>query len=237
MPDQEFVCNVCGGTEFVDFRDRKKVRCAKCRTLERGRLMYMALQDLGLIKPRAMVLHIAPEAGIARGIKEVVKSGYHGVDIHYKRFPVDLGVTKFNLITDTASLPSKKYDLIIHSHVIEHLPCNMTMVLLHLHRALKRNGKHVFCLPFSRGKYKANFNKLSNEQRTSEFGQFDHVRRFGKEDIDRHIGMIFKLTPHDHLKYNSPDEILRVNSPIPQPGTINGNTIFVQDKDSLRVGV
>lgn len=237
MPEPELVCNVCGGTEFIDLRRRQKVRCVECRTVERGRLLYMALLDLDLIKPNAKVLHIAPEAGIGRQIRKVVQNGYHGVDLHHKRFPSDLGVRKFNLVTDAEKLPSHTYDLVVHSHVMEHIPCDTTMVLLHLHRSLKATGKHVFCIPISKGNYKSNFNPMSGEDRTNEFGQFDHVRRFGRADLNHHIGMVFHLTPYDPLVLHSRNEILRMNAPLPKPGVVTSNTIFVQEKNSLRVQV
>ncbi len=34
---------------------------------------------------------------------------------------------------------------------------------------------------------------MSDEERTRRFFQFDHVRRFGVDDLHRSVGMIFKM--------------------------------------------
>lgn len=44
---EKFVCNLCGGKAFKDFRQRRKnAQCATCRPLERHRAIYPHLEKL-----------------------------------------------------------------------------------------------------------------------------------------------------------------------------------------------
>lgn len=154
--------------------------------------MKVMLDYLELPKPQQKVLHIAPERGLGPYIKERVGEGYDAVDLVPRQFGW-VTTRSFDLATDAARLESEKYDLIVHSHVMEHVPCNITAVLFHLHRALKENGVHVCCIPIVPGRYEADFKPLQREEATRRFGQSDHVRRFGADDIHLTLGMIFRL--------------------------------------------
>src|SRR5262245_31236904 len=112
-------CNVCGGARLERFKHRQLARCADCGSMERTRLLQMILDEEKLVKPGQAVLHFAPEPGLGRNIRRIVGAKYDAADLRPNIYPSDLGVRKFNLITQVQSLPSKKYDLIIHSHVLE----------------------------------------------------------------------------------------------------------------------
>nr|WP_226946814.1 class I SAM-dependent methyltransferase [Rhizorhabdus phycosphaerae] len=105
-----------------------------------------------------------------------------------------------DLVRDAAALPSGHYDLIIHSHVMEHIPGNVTAVLYHLHRALKPEGRHICCIPIIRDGHSAeDLGPLDPADATARFGQDDHVRRFGGRDVQQTLGMIFRLPEHYDL--------------------------------------
>jgi phosphoglycolate phosphatase len=84
-------------------------------------------------------------------------------------------------------------------HVMEHIPCDVTAVLFHLHRALKNDGYHIFCIPVITGTYASDFGELSREQAQRKFGHHDHVRRFGADDLEMTLGMVFRLPPEYDL--------------------------------------
>ena len=139
------------------------------------------------------MLHFAPEKALAPYFRSVLHDGYEPVDIAPQFYPWEQ-VRRFDLTTDAAKLPSRYYDGVLHSHVMEHIPCDVTAVLFHLNRALKPDGLHLFSIPILTGKtYAANFGTIDADTATREFGQHDHVRRFGSEDIERTLGMIFDL--------------------------------------------
>ncbi len=185
-------CNLCQNDIFIDMNNRKKVRCKKCGSLERTRLFWMYLQKLKIEKNHK-VLHLAPDRGIYEVLSKLVDSeNYVVADIDPKRYPFADRCLKIDLC-NLDRQPSREFDLIIHLHVLEHTPCNIAYTLFHLHRMLKENGHHICVIPFLSGKYDECYQELSNEERCRRFGQFDHVRRFGNEDINSHLGKLLNI--------------------------------------------
>ncbi|GAB4360118.1 MAG: hypothetical protein Fur0042_29670 [Cyanophyceae cyanobacterium] len=185
-------CNLCDNGEFTDMNSRKNVKCTQCGSLERTRLLWMYLQNLPL-KDDAKVLHLAPEKGIYAALSKRIASGnYIAADLDPKRYPFAEPCVKIDLC-NLDDWPSCEYDLILHSHVLEHTPCNIAYTLFHLHRMLKEDGRHVCIIPFMGGKYDECFQDLSGEERQKRFGQYDHVRKFGKKDIPSHLGSIINV--------------------------------------------
>lgn len=230
-----YECNVCGSTEFIDFRTRKLARCAQCHTLERSRLLQLILDTEKLVRPGMRVLHLAPEAGIGRNIRKIIGDGYDAVDIRPEIYPADLNIRQFDLTTDVEDLPSKHYDLVIHSHVLEHIPCDMTSVLWHLHRSMTDSGTHVICVPVLPGHYSSDFGPLTIGEKTARFGQFDHVRKFGHDDFDMHLGKVFRLNPYDHSGILTQQMVERHRIGVGSAKQISSNTFFLQNKASLRL--
>lgn len=184
-------CNICGGTEFGDFRGRIGVQCLKCGSLERGRTLALHLASLKL-KPGSRILHIAPEETIWR-----LFSARPEVS-EYVLADFSPSLYKFATLEkiDFCQLekwPSNHFDVILHSHVLEHSQCNIAYTLFHLHRMLSPEGQHIFILPFTVGAYEESFQKMGTEERTRRFGQWDHLRRFGVADIGDHIGKIVRM--------------------------------------------
>ncbi|MNE65759.1 Methyltransferase domain protein [compost metagenome] len=121
--------------------------------------------------------------------------GYEGCDLFPELFHPSIGVKNFNLIDDVAGLPDNTYDLIIHVHVLEHLPAWPVQTLRHLHRALKPDGLHLICFPiYPRGRYAAEFGEIDATLRNQKFGQHDHLHRFARADIANTLGAIFSIT-------------------------------------------
>lgn len=231
-------CNICGHTEFGQQGTRLNVRCLKCSSLERTRALKLHLDRVGLPEHGDKVLHVAPERVISELLKEKAGDGYDGVDLFPELFP-HVKTRKFDLCVDAETLVPETYDYIIHSHVLEHVPCNWTMILLFLHRALKRGGKHIFCMPILSGQFEESLQPLSPEEAVRRFGQNDHVRRIGRADLDKTLGMIFKGDLDRHILGNSfSDDILdSVNVPEGERRILNSSTIFVFEKDDLKIAV
>lgn len=204
-------CNVCGSSAFIDMNTRKKVRCAECGSLERTRLLWMYLQKIE-IGPSARVLHLAPERGLYARFREMCGEGnYVSADINPARYGFAKECRKLDLC-DLDGEPDCHYDLIVHSHVLEHVPCNIAYTLFHLHRMLKPEGLHVCVIPFMPGRYDECFEAIGADDRTRRFGQFDHVRRFGAADIPAHLGSLLTLPANfDATDDFPPEELLEAN--------------------------
>jgi phosphoglycolate phosphatase len=181
-------------------RSRKNVRCSQCGSLERTRIIQLLLNKYQVPAKGQKFLHFAPERQFARTFREILGENYWPVDYFPDLFPFEK-VKKFDLTTDAEELESESFDLILHSHVIEHIPCNYTAVLYHLHRALKQNGLHIFCIPITPDKhYACDFGQLEPHYALKQYGQEDHVRRFGSLDIQKTLGMVFKLPAEYNLE-------------------------------------
>jgi ubiquinone/menaquinone biosynthesis C-methylase UbiE len=161
------VCNLCGSTRFVAMNNRPNARCASCMSLERTRLLYLYLNKLELPQPGMKVLHFAPEKGLYDVILKVVDVGdYKTTDIEPGMFPFAKNIVKFDMCSDVEALPDNHFDLILHSHVFEHIKCNIAYVLFHLHRSLKEDGWHICVIPFLGGSYEEHFANISEAEAT-----------------------------------------------------------------------
>ena len=184
-------CNLCGETEFIDGWSRKLSQCKSCRSLDRHRLLWFYLEKLNIDKS-TRILHIAPEPGIYNKLKDLAGDNYITADID----PPEYGLFADCQLIDLKNLESwasNDFDLILHSHVLEHVACNIAYPLFHLHRMLKYTGTHLFIVPFMDGKYQESFCDISPDIRTKYYGWHNHFRSFGSEDIEMHIGKILNI--------------------------------------------
>lgn len=143
-------------------------------------------------------MHFAPEFGLGEKIKSIVGDNYyHAYDIDPRLYPKTANVQRFDLTTDIEAIESESVDLIIHCHVLEHIPCTMAHTLFHMHRILKTDGLHACVIPISPGRWDESFDPaLSDSDRQKRFGQHDHVRRIGKLDIQSTLGKIIDIEPY-----------------------------------------
>lgn len=191
-------CNICGSGEFGPFAGRAEAQCTKCFSVERTRGIALILDRLGVMKKGGRAIHFAPERGLALHLKAVMGDGYEGYDLFPELFHPSIGVKKFNLIDDVASLPTNAYDLVLHVHVVEHLPAWPVQTLRHLHRSLKPGGIHLVCFPiYKTGRYAAEFGEIEAEVRNRKFGQLDHLHRFARADLANTMGAVFDINEHN----------------------------------------
>jgi phosphoglycolate phosphatase len=191
------------------------------------------LQRIGVPRAGQRVLHFAPERGLAERLRDIVgAANYEAYDLHPESY--GSGTQRFDLCRQAHELPSARYDLIVHSHVLEHLPCNYSAVLFHLHRALASDGLHVCCVPFLEGHYEEQGGRLSNAERKRRFGQEDHVRRFGAADVADTLGMVVRLPSAYDLTGLFPVEALqRANIPDYARSGYSPHSVLVLCKEDL----
>lgn len=187
-------CNICGSNQFEPMGNRPTAKCSKCHSLERTRLLWLHLERSNISKT-SRVLHIAPEKGIYARLSTLIDpENYITADFDPGGYAFAAGIRKINLC-DLDDWPSLDFDFIIHSHVLEHTPCNMAYTLWHLHRMLKSDGLHICVIPFMQGKYDECFQDIGGDERIRRFGQSDHVRRIGRDDLAAHLGTLLQI-PH-----------------------------------------
>jgi phosphoglycolate phosphatase len=212
---------------------RVKVQCADCRSLERTRVFKLFLDRADLPKAGMSVLHMAPERSLYEFLSGCDLALYDVVDIAPENFRF-AEVRKLDLCKDAAGLRSGEYDLIIHSHVMEHVPCNVTAVMYHLHRSLKPGGLHLMCLPFLDGAYEEDLAEIGPDAALKRFGQNDHVRRFGKADVQMTLGMVFRIPERYSLAdYFGEDTLDACNIPPREREGFTGTSVFPLGKEDL----
>lgn len=234
-------CNICGGEQFKPDKNRGNIRCSNCGSIDRTRLLKMFLDHYADLREGMRVLHISPERPLFPRIADVVGEGYHIRDIDIERYSKlkhdSVKIEKLDLCEDVDSLPTDYYDLVLHNHVIEHVPCNVSAVLWHLHRSLNENGLHMFSVPMS-AKYEESLCDLSPEERDRRFKHPEHMRIFGRKDISQTIGMIFDIedqfrkTPRDHF---GGEELQKCNIPESRWDKFDGGSVFMIPKSGLKM--
>lgn len=187
-------CPICKSRKFTNFRGRPRARCTNCRSLERGRYLWLVLNKMDVLKPGMRVLHIAPEQFLLKPFKQLCGNRYHPCDINPERYKNEIvDIYSLDLCQDIDKLPSDCFDLIIHNHVLEHIPCSVEATLKSLTRIMKREGYQFFTVPFGKDFTEENLSDdLSDEERREQFGQEDHLRAFGKKDFPDMLKKIFK---------------------------------------------
>ena len=73
------------------------------------------------------------------------------------------------------------------------MPCTIAYTLFHLTRMLKPTGRQICIIPVTKGYHDESYVDIGPEERTRRFGQHDHVRRFGVEDLSSHLGKVIRL--------------------------------------------
>jgi SAM-dependent methyltransferase len=149
--------------------------CPRCRSHPRHRAIAL-LVDRGDL-PGRRLLHFAPEPLLdpvfARrpGVERVT------ADLHA---PADL-----RLDISDMDLPDASFDLILCSHVLEHVPDDLA-AMRELRRVLSGGGLALVLVPYRHGVTTFEDPSITAPlDRTVAFGQQDHVRIYGNDLPDR----------------------------------------------------
>jgi SAM-dependent methyltransferase len=171
-------CPVCGfHGHFEAFGDppRWDAKCPQCGSLERHRLFKLFL-DANPAAIGSRVVHFAPEPAMAMLLR-ATGCDYRSADLFQ---PADL---KLNL--EKIDLPDSSVDTFVLLHVLEHV--DDRAALPELHRCLTPGGRALIMIPIVEGWPITYENPAVSSARERElhFGQFDHVRDYGRDVRDR----------------------------------------------------
>lgn len=158
---------------------RAQARCPSCGALERHRLAWLYLRrktDLWDAKPKRL-LHIAPEPALRRLIEQIPGLEYHCGDKHARLAAQRMDITAI-------ALPDNQFDVIYCSHVLEHIEDDRR-AMAELYRVLKPGGWAILQVPVLREETYEDASIKTSEERRRVFGQWDHVRIYGKDFKER----------------------------------------------------
>jgi len=174
---------------------RPNVLSPSTLSLERHRLLWLYLKNKTdfFTKPKK-VLHMAPEQCFLKRFKKLKNLDYITADLYSPI--VDVKADILNLPFDDNS-----FDVIFCNHVLEHIE-NDNKAMEELYRVLKPTGMGIFQIPqdLSLEKTYEDFNIISPEERAKHFGQYDHVRVYGRDYFNRLRKVGFKVNEVDYSK-------------------------------------
>jgi SAM-dependent methyltransferase len=161
--------------------------CPVCFSNSRTRLLFEYLKrEQGLTRSgsRIKVMHVAPEYGIFARVRADKMVNYVCVDLDPAGYDVSMDITRCDITS--IGYPDDSFDLIICSHVLEHVP-NDGLAMRQLCRVLKPGGAAVLQVPISASLPHTIEDPSVTDPRERErrFGQNDHVRIYGADYTDR----------------------------------------------------
>ncbi len=159
--------------------------CPYCQSTDRDRLVYSYLSNYtNFFSEKTKVLHVSPEPSLYnilrkyKNIKYITGTKY-SEGVYYHK-----GIDSIDLL----KLPyeNNEFDMILCNHVLEHI-IEDTLAMSEIYRVLKPGGKAILQVPISYkiGSTYEDNSIISEKEREEHFGQFDHVRIYGKDYIDR----------------------------------------------------
>jgi SAM-dependent methyltransferase len=162
--------------------------CPVCGATDRDRLQVLFLQEFFAQRrkdsrsQRVNVLEIAPNTPVAKWLQFQSDVEYRSCDLHMPH--VDDRVD----VADMACYANARFDVVICSHVLEHVPEDLK-AMRELRRVLATDGVALLLVPISMlNKGVDEAPDVSDEaERWRRFGQGDHVRIYSREPFEARL--------------------------------------------------
>ena len=176
---------------------RSNVLSPSTLSLERHRLLWLYLQNetdfFYSIKTKKL-LHFAPEQAFYKIFRNQKNLDYTTTDLLSPLADVK---------ADICNLPFKNetYDIIFCNHVLEHIPDDFT-AMTEIYRVLKTGGMAIIQVPLDNDRIRTftDDSVIDQKQRAAIFGQYDHVRIYGKDYFAKLRSVGFDVLEIDYTK-------------------------------------
>lgn len=174
---------------------RPNVLSPSTLSLERHRLLWLYLKnETGFFTKPLKVLHMAPEQCFLSLFKKMKHLDYTTADLYSPIVDVK---------ADILNLPfeENQFDIILCNHVLEHIEDD-ARAMKELFRVMKSGGMGIFQVPqdITRETSYEDDTIQTPEDRAKHFGQYDHVRIYGRDYFDRLRAAGFKVEEVDYSK-------------------------------------
>ncbi len=184
-------------------KQRENALSPSTLSLERHRLMWLFLRDnttFFTATKKLKVLHIAPEQCFLDIFRKQQNLNYITSDL---QSPIA------DVKADICDLPFKEneFDIVFCNHVLEHIS-NDTKAIQELYRVLKPGGFGIFQIPQDLSKaITFEDNTITDRKECAKlFGQYDHVRVYGRDYFDKLRATGFKVDEVDYTKKITKDK-------------------------------
>jgi SAM-dependent methyltransferase len=150
--------------------------CPQCGSLERHRAIWLALRDhTPLFDEPTRMLHVAPDRALAPRLRALPHVDYLSADLDGARGDVEMDIT-------CIELPDDSFDLILASHVLEHIPDDVA-AMRELRRVLRPGGVAILAVPYRGDETQEDLSITDPDERRRRYGQHDHVRQYGRDGV------------------------------------------------------
>ncbi len=183
---------------------RENVLSPSTLSLERHRLLWLWLErETEFFTKPSKVLHFAPEQAFYKRFREMKHLDYTTTDLNSPLADVK---------ADICDLPFKDndYDIIFCNHVLEHIPDD-AKAMSELYRVLKPGGMAILQIPQELDR-EVTFedNTITDPtERAKIFGQYDHVRVYGRDYFNTLRKFGFIVDEVDYTNQLSKEEVDR----------------------------
>lgn len=224
-------CICCSGS-FITFLPfglikRANAFCPGCGSLERHRLdWHFMINKTNLLNSNSTlrILHVAPEAVFYNKFIDNPKFDYvpcakfgEGYTDQYPDKTINVDITDIRF-------DDNSFDVIYCSHVLEHVPDDLK-AMQEFYRILKPKGWAMLQVPLDKSRIKTyeDFSITDPKKREKAFGQYDHVRVYGIDYIERLKLAGFTVNQINYTKEFTENEIFH-------NGFQKGEDIFICTK-------
>lgn len=181
---------------------RQNVLSPSTLSLERHRLLWLYLQrETDFFTAPKKVLHFAPEQAFYKRFRNQKNLDYTTTDLESPLADVK---------ADICNLPfeDNAFDVVLCNHVLEHIPDDR-LAMQELYRVLKPGGMGIFQIPqdTNRAETFEDNSIVDKKERTRIFGQYDHVRIYGRDYFDILASVGFRVTPIDYTQNFTDQEL------------------------------
>jgi len=183
---------------------RENVLSPSTLSLERHRLLWLFLTEkTNFFTSSLHMLHFAPEQAFYKRFKKLKNLNY---------VTTDLNSPLADVKADICNLPfdDNTFDVILCNHVLEHIPDDRK-AMEELYRVLKPGGWGIFQIPqdLNREHTFEDNSIVDKLERAKIFGQYDHVRIYGRDYFNKLRSIGFMVDEVDYTKQLSQEKIER----------------------------
>lgn len=181
---------------------RENVLSPSTLSLERHRLLWLYLKnETEFFSKPLKVLHFAPEQAFYKRFKRLGNIEYTTTDLNSPLADVKADICNL-------PFPDNAFDVILCNHVLEHIP-NDTKAMQELYRVMKPGGWGIFQIPqdLKREKTFEDDSITDKKERGRIFGQYDHVRIYGRDYFDKLRSIGFTVEEVDYTQILPPDAV------------------------------
>lgn len=196
------------GNSFKSFlaygyeKQRPNVLSPSTLSLERHRLLWLWLKnETDFFSKPQKVLHFAPEQAFYKRFRKLNHLDYTTTDLNSPLADVKADICDLPFVDNS-------FDCILCNHVLEHIPDD-EKAMKELFRVLKPEGMAILQIPqdLNRAETFEDNSIVDRKKRAEIFGQYDHVRIYGRDYFNRLRAIGFRVDEVDYTSQLSTEKI------------------------------